>query len=218
MVDDGEGAMAETPTDEPKLYRELPRGKRMIRAAGIAFTIYHVGAVLAGGAIPPVKKALSPIFGFYADGLRMTNSWGMFGRPPNTTNVTIEVDTKEGRGVLVSTTRAKDRTFTERVRDVRVRKIQGKLSEDGDRGRFGQQYLDYFCRFPPPGHTEVRVVRAINHLHELRDDDGKVTREATTRVLFTRRCPGVGLGGRMTLPRPPVTATPPPSQPGGGDL
>jgi hypothetical protein len=174
----------------PKLYAELGFRDRMLRAAGIAFTLYHLGAVLAGGAVAQVKQFFAPVLGFYAEGLRMTNSWGMFGKPPNTTHVTIEVDTKEGRGIVVATTKGQGRSLFERIRDTRIRKIQSKLSDEGDRNRFGQAYLDYFCRHPPPGHTEVRVVRATNILHELRDDAGNVTRAASTRILFTRRCAG----------------------------
>jgi hypothetical protein len=204
--------------ETPKLYAELPFRARMLRAAGIAFTIYHLGAVLVGGAVAQVRSVFAPVFGFYAEGLRMTNSWGMFGKPPNTTHVTIEVDTKEGRGIVVATTRAQDRSFFERVRDTRIRKMQGKLTEEGDRNRFGQAYLDYFCRHPPAGHTQVRVVRAVNVLHELKDDEGKVTRPASTRVLFTRRCAG-NAPFKPWLPRPPATAPQPGQTPGGeGEL
>ncbi|MBL9023941.1 MAG: hypothetical protein JNL21_17225 [Myxococcales bacterium] len=206
------------PREGPKLYAELPFRARMLRAAGIAFTIYHVGAVLVGGAVSEVRGFFNPVFGFYGEGLRMTNSWGMFGKPPNSTHVTIEVDTKEGRGIVVSTTRGQDRSFFERVRDTRIRKIQGKLTEEGDRNRFGQAYLDYFCKHPPPGHTEVRVVRAVNVLHELKDDDGKVTRGASTRILFTRRCAG-NAPFLPWVPRAPATAPSRGPNPGGeGEL
>lgn len=201
---------------EPKLYRDLPFRGRMLRAAGIAFTIYHLGAVLAGGAVPGVRKIFEPVLGFYADGLRMTNSWGMFGKPPNTTHVRIEIDTKTERNVAVATTSAKGRTLFERIRDTRIRKIQGKLTDEGDRNRFGQHFLDYFCRNPPPGLSDVRVVRAINDIHELRDDGGKVTRTAETRVLFTRRCAGTA-PPKVWLPRPPATAPPPGGPPPGGE-
>lgn len=203
----------------PTLYRDLPFRGRMLRAAGIAFTIYHLGAVLAGGAVAGVKRFFEPVLGFYADGLRMTNSWGMFGKPPNTTHVRIEIDTKTERNVQVATTSAKGRTLFERIRDTRIRKIQGKLTDEGDRNRFGQPFLDYFCRNPPAGHTDVRVVRAINDIHELRDDDGNVTREPSSRILFTRRCAGTA-PSRSWLPPPPVTAPPPgaPSPGGEGDL
>ena len=208
-----DAAGADAGASGPKLYAELGFRDRMLRAAGIAFTLYHLAAVLAGGAIPEVKKVFEPVLGFYSEGLRMTNSWGMFGKPPNTTHVTIEVDTKEGRGLVVSTTKGQGRSPFERVRDTRIRKIQAKLSDEGDRNRFGQAYLDYFCRHPPPGHTEVRVVRATNVLHELRDDDGNVTRAASTRVLFTRRCAG-NAPYKSWLPRPPATGRPPPAAPG----
>ncbi|NUO51314.1 MAG: hypothetical protein HOV80_20860 [Polyangiaceae bacterium] len=218
MAESRSEVVAESPKEPsgPTLYRDLPFRGRMLRAAGIAFTIYHLGAVLAGGAVPGVRKFFDPVLGFYADGLRMTNSWGMFGKPPNTTHVRIEIDTKTERNVQVATTSAKGRTLFERIRDTRIRKIQGKLTDEGDRNRFGQPFLDYFCRHPPAGLTDVRVVRAVNDIHELRDDDGKVTRAASSRVLFTRRCSGTA-PSKAWLPPPPVTAPPPGGPPPGGE-
>jgi hypothetical protein len=201
----------------PKLYRELDRRGRIVRAAATAFTIYHLAAVLHGGAVPAVRKALKPVFGFYADGLRMTNSWGMFGKPPTTTNVTIEGDTKDKRGIVLSTTRAPDRTWFERIRDVRIRKIQSKLADDGDRARLGQAHLAYWCKHPPPGAGELVAVRAVNQIHELRDDEGTVTREASQRTVLTRRCTGPGGGPPPPLPAPTRPA-PAPSPGGEGEL
>jgi hypothetical protein len=218
MAESRSEVVAQTPEEPsgPKLYRDLPFRGRMLRAAGIAFTLYHLGAVLAGGAVAGVRKFFDPVLGFYADGLRMTNSWGMFGKPPNTTHVRIEIDTKTERNVQVATTSAQGRTLFERIRDTRIRKIQGKLTDEGDRNRFGQPFLDYFCKNPPAGLTDVRVVRAVNDIHELRDDDGNVTRQASSRVLFTRRCFGTA-PSKAWLPPPPATAPPPSGGAPGGE-
>ena len=114
MAESRSEVVAESPEvpSGPTLYRDLPFRGRMLRAAGIAFTIYHLGAVLAGGAVAGVRKLFDPVLGFYADGLRMTNSWGMFGKPPNTTHVRIEIDTKTERNIQVATTSAKGRPDT----------------------------------------------------------------------------------------------------------
>jgi hypothetical protein len=167
----------------------LSRKARWLRGAATAFTIYHLTAVLLGGAVPSFRRHFAPAFAFYQDGLKMTNSWGMFGKPPLTDNVLIEAEKKDGTKVIVSTTRASDRTLFERVRDVRIRKIQAKLGEAGDRSRIGMSYLDYFCRKARADMgDEIRGMRAIEIVHELRDDNGNVIRRPSQKTVLTRWC------------------------------
>ncbi|MBK8942922.1 MAG: hypothetical protein IPM79_36335 [Polyangiaceae bacterium] len=174
--------------EPPKLYRELGRRDRWIRGALTAFTIYHLFAMLVGGATKDFKKPFLYVFGFYDEGMRMTNSWGMFGKPPGATNVTVEGVRMDGSTVLLSSTDAHDRSLKERIRDVRIRKIQGKLTELGERKRWGTHYLEWFCRTSKEQGLELRAVRAVNHLHEVKDDAGKVKRKPSKTVLFSKSC------------------------------
>lgn len=175
-------------TEQVPLYRELPPTLRWRRGLLTAFTLYHLGAVLAGGAVEPIREWFEPVFGFYEQGLRMTNTWGMFGKRPVSTHVRIEGETRDGRRVLLSSTRADDHSVFERVRDARIRKLQGKLADEGDRNRWGQAYLDYFCRDARARGLELAAVRAENEIHETRDDAGRVDRRASTRTVLYRSC------------------------------
>jgi len=178
-----QGPLAPTPT------ASLDRKGRLLRALAITFTIYHFGGVLVGGAMPNVRRVFRPLYAFYGEGMKMTNSWGMFGRPPNTNNVIVEAEKADRTRVLLSTTRAPDRTLWERIRDVRIRKIQAKLTDNGDRGRFGMTFLDYYCREAKSAlGPDVRSVRATEVVHELRDGDGKVTRTPSQKILLVRNC------------------------------
>lgn len=185
----------------PKLYRELDFKGRMARAALMAFTLYHLVAVLIGGGTDKIKRPFQYFVGFYDQGLKMTNSWGMFGRPPGATHVIVEGVMPDGTTVLLSTTEATKRDFTGRIRDVRIRKIQGKLTDIGDRARLGTQFLDHFCRESKERGAEFRLVRATNHVHELRDDAGKVTRKPSTKILLTRTCGAPDIPVRIPSPR-----------------
>lgn len=202
----------------PKLFSELDRKGKAVRIVAIAYAVLHLGAMLVGGAVPPIKRFFSPIVGFYGDGLRMSNAWGMFGKPPTSTHVAVEGVLADGRVVLLSTTDSHGRSWFERVRDARIRKIQGKLAEDGDRGRIGATFLDYYCREARREHPDVREVRARNIIHELRDDDGKVTRQASMSILMVRRCvdPSQGPMPRTVIPH--VSPPAPRPQEGGGDM
>ncbi|NUP05935.1 MAG: hypothetical protein HOW73_07745 [Polyangiaceae bacterium] len=185
-------------TAEPKLYRELDFKGRMARAAITAFTLYHLVAMLVGGGTKEIKRPFQYVMGFYDEGLRMTNSWGMFGKPPGATHVVVEGVKPDGTTIQLATTRAADRTFIERIRDVRMRKIQGKLTDLQDRTRWGGPYLDYFCRDAKAKGLELKSVRIINQIHELKDDAGKVKRKPSTVTLTTRTCGQGGPG--VTLP------------------
>jgi hypothetical protein len=183
-----EGAQTDAVTPKPKLYRELSFKRRMFRAALTAFTLYHLVGLLYGGATKEIKRTFAYVFGFYDEGMRMTNSWGMFGKPPTATHVVVECERMDGTKFVISTTNAKDRTTLQRLRDVRIRKIQGKLTESGDRSRWGTAFLDYFCREAQERGEKLRWVRAINHIHEDKDDHGKVRRKPSTSVLMSRSC------------------------------
>ncbi len=198
-------ARAPQPTELPTLSRRA----RWLRGAATAFTIYHLTAVLLGGAVPSVRRHFAPLFGFYQDGLKMTNSWGMFGKPPLTDNVIVEAEQKDGTKVIVSTTRASDRPLFERIRDVRIRKIQAKLADGNDRNRIGMSYLDYFCRKGRAEGRDLRGVRAIEIVHELRDDRGNVTRRPGQKTILTRWCGDTTRPVVKPAPKTPFWVKPP---------
>lgn len=175
--------------EPPLLYRELGKKQRMIRGALTAFTLYHVVAMLIGGTINDIKRPVAVVFQAYDEGFRMTNSWGMFGKPPTTTHVLLEAEKADGTKILLSTTRAGDRTWFERLRDLRIRKIQSKLTENDDRVRWGTAYLDYFCRLARAEYgPDVKAVRATEQIHETKDRADKVTRKASTQLLVSKDC------------------------------
>jgi hypothetical protein len=186
--------MAEAPVEQPHAagppgYAELDLRGRLVRLLGALALTYHLAAVLVAGAAGRPRELLGPYFHFYGSGLRMTDSWGMFGKPPVTTNVVVEGEERPGVFVPLVSSRADDRSTLERLRDVRIRKIQTKLTDAGDRKRWGDAYLDYFCAHHAPLALRPRRVRAVEIVHELRDERGAVTRPASTRIVQVRSCP-----------------------------
>ncbi len=180
---------AGNPLREPLLYRELPKKQRLIRGALTAFTLYHLVAMLIGGAVKEVKRPFAPVLEAYDEGFRMVNSWGMFGKAPSSNHVILEAKMRDGQTTLLSTTRAGDRGPFERMRDVRIRKIQGKLTDNGDRARWGPAYMDYFCRLARQQYgADVASVRATELVHEKRGYDDKVVRAASTKLVIAKDC------------------------------
>ena len=181
---------ASRPNSEALPFSELPKRERRKRAAMTAFTIFHLLAVLVGGAVKEFKDHFVYLFGAYEEGFRMTNSWGMFGKPPTATHIVIEGETAERKWVVLSTTRAQDRTFFERIRDVRMRKLQGKLAEKADRNRLGQPMLAHFCALGEERNLKLQSVRVVHQQHQELGDDGKETKAASSSVVLRRSCVG----------------------------
>jgi hypothetical protein len=204
--------------------RELRGRDRWLRILAMTFTGYHLVAMLVGGSVPAVRRVAKPLFGFYADGLRMTNSWGMFARPPDASHVVVEATLTDGSKRLLATTRASDRSAFERIRDVRMRKTLSRLTEPKERSDLGHAYLEHYCRTAQAELGQgVRVVRAIAQHHELRDMKGEIRRRPHDQTLFSRSCDQRGAPvvdrrpafiERLRRPAPGPSASPTPDDVG----
>lgn len=200
--------------DGPRLFKELDRKGKVLRIVTIAFLVLHLTALLVGGAIPKIRNFFTPAIGFYADAIKMTNSWGMFGKPPNSTNVQIEGVRTNGAIVVLSTTDGHKRSWWERIVDSRMRKFEGRLTEPGDLKRLGDAFFDYYCREGKKKFDDLRDVRIRNIVHETKNDDDAVTREATTTILTSRACDRPQV---TRIPLPDIKAPPPPPPVEGGE-
>ncbi len=170
----------------PRLFRALDARGKAVRVVAAVFLVVHLASMLAGGAVPAIERRFEPVLGFYMNGLRMTNAWGMFGKAPTQTNVAVEGVRADGSVVTLSTTDAHGHGLADRVRDARIRKFEGRLGEDDERPRIGDAFLAYFCRTRPD--ASIVRVRAKNFIHELRDDDGRITRPAYESIVLERSC------------------------------
>jgi hypothetical protein len=169
-------------------WSRLSTGRKVLRALAAAFVVWHVAAIVAMGAGPRVRRALRSVFGFYEGRLKLTNTWGMFSKRPSSTHVRVEAVDARGGVHLLATTEADDKGLVERFRDARLRKIQTKLGSKKSRTSFGAAYLDGWCRVEGTHVPDVRETRAVQVIHELRDDAGRVTREAAEKVVMRRSC------------------------------
>jgi hypothetical protein len=165
---------------------------RIRRGAAIAFTLFHLAAMFAMGAPAAVRKHFAPVFGFYDGTLKMTNTWGMFSKRPSSQHVRIEAVDADGKVTILSDTRSVGKSIFTRFVDARVRKIQSKLDSPKDRGRFGNEYVDGWCRFRASKLPKIAEVRAVQETHELRDDRNRITRKKSQAIVLRRTCgPGV---------------------------
>lgn len=199
--------MASRASDEgPRIFRELDGKGKALRIVTILFLVLHLTALLVGGALPKIRAVFTPVVGFYTDALKMTNSWGMFGKPPTSTNVQIEGVRASNNVVVLSTTDAHKRSFGDRIVDSRMRKFEGRLSEPNDLKRMGDIFLTYYCREGKRAYPDLREVRVRNILHETKDDADVVTRPAGSTIVASKRCDGPQMP-RIPFPSRPVAPT-----------
>jgi hypothetical protein len=109
----------------------------------------------------------------------MAETWGMFSRPPEDIQVFVYgVDERGGR-VELATSNARQRKLWNRVVDVRMRKMQTRLVEEGHRNAWGKHYLDYYCRQHA---EETRFQRVELELLRAQPDSSRSTGEVMLRV------------------------------------
>lgn len=181
---------AKRPPKGPTQGAEPPRAGKwsLSYQVGFVFLLWHIGCVLATG-VAPIKRFFEPLIGFYTDGLRLATTWGMFSRPPRRADTLIEAVRSGGEIVVLSSSYQFERTLRERIEDTRLRKIQAKLEEEGDRTSFGAPYLDYYCRVALGRFTDVVRVRIRVAEPDRLDDANQVVARASERVVMERPCP-----------------------------
>lgn len=132
------------------------RGLRIAAASGLL--ILHIGAALLAGAWPGIKDRLWPLIAWYADGLCMINTWGMFSRPPSKNEVRVVGVRADQSSIVLASSVSRRPGWVAGVLDVRLRKIQNRLAKEDARREYGDAYLAYFCR-----QAAVREVRLELH-------------------------------------------------------
>ncbi len=134
--------------------------KRLQVSLAAALVLYHASAALLAGLWPSFRERLWPAVAFYADGLRMINTWGMFSRPPSKHEVRVVGVRADGTTRLLASSVSRGHDWPARVRDVRLRKIQSRLAKEDARREFGNVYLAYFCRQSRLSEVRLELVEA----------------------------------------------------------
>lgn len=122
---------------------------------GTLFIAYHLAATLISNAPRGLRDPLWPLFQTYAEGLRMTGSFGVFARYTAHSSVAVYGVSKSGQRRLLSHTSPVEPSAA----DARVIKIQRKFVHEEARDRLGQAYLAHFCRDPQNLRVELALER-----------------------------------------------------------
>jgi hypothetical protein len=140
------GSGGSIPTKTLSHFRELPLLQRLKIGLCVSFAAFHIGVTLVRGASTALREPAIEHLGWYSEGLRLATTWGMFSKPPDPTDVVVMGVLEDNSRVELSHTDPQRRDWFGRITDVRLRKIQNKLSNPDDRSAWGEAYLAYFCR------------------------------------------------------------------------
>jgi hypothetical protein len=159
--------------------RSLPALKRYRVIASAAFVVLYLGMMLLRGLHEDHIRPVLPYLAWYFDGLGLARTWGMFAHPSTELPVYIYGVTDDDRELQLSPPRADG--FHVRIRDQRMRKVRSHMANKDQRGRWGADLSQYFCRSSAEQGVPLRFVR-ITEINRMGAGQGK--------TLLQTRCKG----------------------------
>lgn len=180
---------ASSPTRAPR-WRELgPLGK-LARVATAAFvaTFLTLGVAKAlpkkhwlEQRVAPLEAKTSP--------LRLRSNWRMFITEARFGHILLETELPAHGGrrerYQLESFRWEGKSWWERARDQRLRKMQAKLKQKGERMRWGRHYLSYVCETYGRELPDISTIEVILGKPMILDDRGK-RRSRPSRTVIAR--------------------------------
>jgi hypothetical protein len=188
MTSSGESA----PTRAPR-WRELGPLAKLARVATAVFVATFLTLGLAK-ALPQehwLKDRVAPLEQKTAP-LRLNSRWRMFVGEARFGFILLETElpspTGEGERYQLESFRWEGKSWLERARDIRLRKMQAKLKDKGQRRRWGKHYLSYVCRSYGQELPEMSTIEVILGKPLILDDKGKRRSRPSREVIAKFDC------------------------------
>jgi hypothetical protein len=159
--------------------RSLPALKRYRVMLSAGFIVLYLGMMLLRGLHEDHIKPVLPYVVWYFDGLGLARTWGMFAHPSTELPVFIYGVTESDEEVQLSPVPVDG--FAVRIRDQRMRKVRSHMANKDQRGRWGADLSQYFCRASAAEGLPLRFVR-ITEINRMAAGKGK--------TLLQTRCKG----------------------------
>jgi hypothetical protein len=184
--DEEEGDLDWQPTQKEAIeaaladLRALPALKRYRVILAASFVVFYLGMMLLRGLHENHIKPVLPYVVWYFDGLGLARTWGMFAHPSTELPVFVYGVTNDEKEVRLSPP-AED-SFAIRIRDQRMRKVRSHMANKDQRGRWGADLSQYFCRASAEQGVKLRFVR-IKEINRMGQD-------GEAKTLLQTRCKG----------------------------
>lgn len=177
-----------SPTRAPR-WRELgPLGK-LARVAAAVFVATFVTLGVARG-LPPehwLKARVAPLE-VKASPLRLGSHWRMFVGEARFGDILLETETASGDRYQLENFRWEGKSWWERAKDGRLRKLQARLKQKPNRRRWGVHYLAFVCRTYSQELPDISTIEIIRTKPLVLDDAGKRRSRPSRKVVARFNC------------------------------
>lgn len=160
--------------------RALPALKRYRVILAASFVVFYLGMMLLRGLHENHIKPVLPYVVWYFDGLGLARTWGMFAHPSTELPVFVYGVTNDEKEFRLSP--PEEDSFAIRIRDQRMRKVRSHMANKDQRGRWGADLSQYFCRASAEQGVPLRFVR-IKEIN-------RMGQEGEAKTLLQTRCKG----------------------------
>jgi hypothetical protein len=130
--------------DHLQRFRKLPLKRRIVVLLCALFLAWHATVTLIWGAGDRVRGYVKPALAWYAEGLKLAGSWGMFAAPGRMHVVYVYGVTDGHERVLLSPD--PNSSLYKSMVDMRERKMRSRLGDKEQRDYWGTLYLEGFCQ------------------------------------------------------------------------
>lgn len=177
-----------SPTRAPR-WRELgPLGK-LARLASVVFIATFVTLGVAR-ALPNehwIKQRVATLEA-KASPLRLGSHWRMFVGEARFGDILLETELGNGDRYQLENFRWDGKSWWERAKDLRLRKMQARLKQKGNRKRWGRHYLSFVCRTYEQELPDLSTIEIIRTKPLILDDEGKRRSRPSRKVIATFDC------------------------------
>jgi hypothetical protein len=144
LTDRGVEPDVETGPDHFTSFRLLPPQKRLKTGLIAGLVAWHVAVTLLWGAGDKMREHIKPALSWYAGGLKLGGTWGMFAAPGRMHVIFVYGVTAKNERTLLSPN--PNASFYQDMVDMRERKMRSRLGEKEQRDYWGILYLESFCK------------------------------------------------------------------------
>jgi hypothetical protein len=170
-------------------WRELGPLGMLARVAAAVFVATFV-TLGVSRALPKehwIKARVAPLEA-KTSSLRLGSNWRMFVGEARFGFVLLETELPNGERYQLESSRWDGKSWWERAKDLRLRKLQAKLKTQAQRRRWGKHYLAFVCRTSRQELPDIETIEIIRTKPMILDDVGKRRSRPQRRVLATYDC------------------------------
>ena len=170
-------------------WRELGRLGKLARVATAVFvaTFLTLGVAKALPKEHWIKSRVAPLEA-KTSSLRLGSNWRMFVGEARFGDILLETEIGSGDRYQLESFRWEGKSWWERAKDLRLRKMHARLKQKAQRRRWGGHYLSFVCRTYKRDLPDISTIEVIRAKPLILNDEGKRRSRPSREVIATFDC------------------------------